>query len=145
MIFAVHNLYPSLRPYTAPFFQLSHYQPSKGLYVQGWDDIYYVIGSAIGFTAVRAVAIDWIFRPIARYGGLKRKPSIRFAEQAWLLVYYGFFWSFGMVSFPLSFKWALACSSTDTATGDSISGPIRTTGSISRPSGRNGRRGKWTG
>lgn len=105
MIFAVHNLYPSLRPYTAPFFQLSHYQPSEGLYVQGWDDIYYVIGSAIGFTAVRAVAIDWIFRPIARYGGLKRKPSIRFAEQAWLLVYYGFFWSFGMYLWSHSYYW----------------------------------------
>lgn len=102
MLLAVHNLYPSLRPYTAPFFQLSYYQPSKGVYIQGWDDIYYVIGSAIGFTAVRAIAIDWIFRPIARSAGLKKKkPSLRFAEQAWLLVYYGFFWTCGMVSFLL--------------------------------------------
>ncbi|KAL2013953.1 hypothetical protein VTN00DRAFT_1478 [Thermoascus crustaceus] len=107
MLLAVHNLYPSLRPYTAPFFQLSYYQPSKGVYIQGWDDIYYVIGSAIGFTAVRAIAIDWIFRPLARWAGLKKKkPSLRFAEQAWLLVYYGFFWSYGMYLWSHSYYWA---------------------------------------
>lgn len=98
MLLACHNLYPSLRPYTAPFFQLSYYHPSQDVYVQGLDDIYFVISSALVFTAIRAIAIDWVFRPIARKAGLKRKASVRFAEQGWLGVYYGFFWSFGMVS-----------------------------------------------
>lgn len=99
MLLAVHNLYPSLRPYTEPFFQLQYYQPNTGLYTQGWDDIYFVICSAIGFTAVRAIAIDWVFWPMGRRWGLKRKASIRLAEQAWMAIYYGFFWSCGMVRF----------------------------------------------
>lgn len=97
-LLAVHNLYPSLRPYTTPFFQLSYYDPSTEAYVQGLDDIYFVISAAIAFTAIRAIVIDWIFQPFARYLGLKKKASVRFAEQAWLILYYGFFWSFGMVS-----------------------------------------------
>ena len=97
MLVAVHNVYPSLRPYTSAFFKLSHYNPEKGTYVQGWGDIYFAAGSIVGFTALRAITIDWIFQPIARAAGLKRKASIRFAEQGWLLVYYGGFWSYGMV------------------------------------------------
>ena len=97
MLLACHNLYPSLRPYTTPFFQLSYYQPSQGVYVQGWNDIYFVISSAIAFTAIRAIALDWVLQPLARKAGLKRKASVRFAEQGWLWLYYGFFWTFGMV------------------------------------------------
>ncbi|KAI9924007.1 sphingosine N-acyltransferase lag1 [Aspergillus wentii] len=104
MLLAVHNLYPSLRPYTTPFFQLSHYQ-SEDVYVQGWDDIYFVISSAIAFTAIRAITIEWVFQPVAQYAGLKRKASIRFAEQGWLLLYYGFFWSFGMYIWSQSNYW----------------------------------------
>lgn len=66
--------------------------------MQGLDDVYFVFSSAIVFTAVRAIAIEWIFRPMARALGLKKKASLRFAEQGWLWMYYGFFWSFGMVS-----------------------------------------------
>ncbi|KAK2753929.1 sphingosine N-acyltransferase lag1 [Arachnomyces sp. PD_36] len=105
MLLAVHNVYPSLRPYTAGFFQLSHYNPETGTYVQGWRDIYFAIGSIIGFTAARAITIDWIFQPIARAGGLKRKASLRFAEQGWLVVYYGGYWSFGMYLWANSNYW----------------------------------------
>lgn len=97
MLLACHNLYPSLRPYTTPFFQLSYYQPLQDVYVQGWDDLYFVLSSAIAFTAIRAITIEWVFQPLARKAGLKRKASVRFAEQGWLWVYYGFFWTFGMV------------------------------------------------
>lgn len=101
MLLACHNLYPSLRPYTTPFFQLSYPHPSSpDVYTQGWDDIYFVISSAFAFTAIRAIAIDWVFQPVARKAGLKRKASVRFAEQGWLWVYYGFFWTFGMVNNP---------------------------------------------
>ena len=98
MIFAVHNLYPSLRPYTAPFLVLPHYQPERQAYVQGWNDIYFILSSIIAFTAVRAIAIDLVFQPLARHWGLKkRKTAVRFAEQAWLVVYDFTFWSYGMV------------------------------------------------
>jgi acyl-CoA-dependent ceramide synthase len=97
-LLAAHNLYPSLRSYTAPFFEMAYYQPSTGLYIHGRDDLYFVISAILAFTAVRAIFIDWIFRPLAKSVGLKRKASIRFAEQAWLLVYYATFWVFGMVS-----------------------------------------------
>ncbi|PLN76892.1 longevity assurance proteins LAG1/LAC1 [Aspergillus taichungensis] len=96
MLLAVHQLYPSLRPYTTPFFQLSYYRPDQGDYIQGWDDIYFVASSAIAFTAIRAITIDWILQPLARHAGLKPKAALRLAEQGWQCVYYGFFWCFGM-------------------------------------------------
>lgn len=99
-LLAVHNLYPSLRAYTTPFFQLSYYQPETGRYIQGWDDLYFVINTIIIFTAVRAICIDWIFRPLAKHYGLKKKISLRCAEQAWILVYYFTFWSIGTVRPP---------------------------------------------
>ncbi|PGH08263.1 hypothetical protein AJ79_06049 [Helicocarpus griseus UAMH5409] len=106
MIFALHNLYPSLRPYTSPFLQLPHYQPEKGTYVQGWDDIYFAMGAILAFTAVRAIAIEWIFQPIARQWGLKKqKASLRFAEQGWILVYYGGYWTYGMFLWYNSKYW----------------------------------------
>lgn len=104
-LLAVHNLYPALRPYTTPFFQLSYYQATKDSYVQGWDDVYFVISSALLFTAIRAIAIAWILQPVARYIGLKKKAALRFAEQGWLCMYYGFFWSFGMYLWYTSSYW----------------------------------------
>lgn len=98
MIFAVHNLYPSLRLYTTPFLYLPHYQPETGAYVQGSGDISFIVSSIVAFTAIRAIAIDLVFQPLARHLGLlKRKTAVRFAEQAWLIVYYFTFWSYGMV------------------------------------------------
>ncbi|OAX76975.1 hypothetical protein ACJ72_08731, partial [Emergomyces africanus] len=96
MIFALDNLYPSLRPYTSPFLQLPYYQPEKGTYVQGWDDIYFAIGAILAFTAIRAMAVDWIFQPFARRHGLKHKAALRLAEQGGSLVYYFGFWAYGV-------------------------------------------------
>lgn len=141
MLLACHNLYPSLRPYTTPFFQLSYQQPSsQDVYTQGWDDIYFVISSAFAFTAIRAIAIDWVFTPVARKAGLKRKASVRFAEQGWLCVYYGFFWTFGMViSSPLPPRYKLSVVVAGADELNSISGHNLPTGSTSRRSGRSGR------
>jgi acyl-CoA-dependent ceramide synthase len=100
MLFAVHNLYPSLRTYTTPFLHLPHYQPAKGTYVQGMDDICYLVTGVLMFTAVRAATIEWLFEPIAHWCGLKGKPALRFAEQGWLVVYYFTFWSYGTVRTP---------------------------------------------
>ncbi|KAL3480040.1 TLC domain-containing protein [Aspergillus californicus] len=105
MLLAVHHLYPSLSPYTTPFFQMSYYQPSQGVYIQGWDDIYFVVSSVFAFTAIRAIAIEWVIQPLAMWHGLKRKASIRLAEQGWMCLYYGFFWSFGMYIWSQSQYW----------------------------------------
>ncbi|KAL3437773.1 TLC domain-containing protein [Aspergillus tetrazonus] len=105
MLLAVHHLYPSLSPYTTPFFQLSYYQPSQGVYIQGWDDIYFVISSVFAFTAIRAIAMEWVFRPLARWSGLKRKASIRLAEQGWMWLYYAVFWTIGMYIWSQSDYW----------------------------------------
>ncbi|KAL4978152.1 TLC domain-containing protein [Aspergillus desertorum] len=105
MLLAVHHLYPSLSPYTTPFFQLSYHQPSQGVYIQGWDDIYFVISSIFAFTAIRAIAMEWVFRPLAQWSGLKRKASIRLAEQGWMCLYYAGFWTTGMYIWSQSNYW----------------------------------------
>lgn len=97
MLLALNNLYPSLRPYTQPFFELSYHDPSTNLYVQGWDDVYFVFSAALVLTAIRAIAIEWVFRPFATRAGLKRKGSVRLAEQGWQALYYGFIWGVGLV------------------------------------------------
>jgi len=96
-LLALHNLYPSLRPYTQPFFELSYYDSATNSYVQGWDDVYFVVSGALALTAVRAIVIEWILHPLARCAGLRRKASVRLAEQGWLALYYSFIWSVGLV------------------------------------------------
>ncbi|KAJ5745496.1 TRAM1-like protein [Penicillium odoratum] len=105
MLLALHNLYPSLRPYTQPFFQLSYYNPSGDYYVQGWDDVYFVISAALALTAVRAFAIEWVLQPLACRAGLKRKGSVRFAEQGWQAMYYGAIWAVGLYLWKNSYYW----------------------------------------
>lgn len=146
MLLAVHHLYPSLRPYTTPFFELSYYQPSQGVYVQGWNDVYFVASAAIAFTAIRAITIDWILRPVASRCGLKRKTSVRFAEQGWQWLYYAFFWTFGMVRRPrLVSSHVCYMRSANSSAFSSISGPTPPIGWISAPSGRNGLRAACPG
>ena len=42
--------------------------------------------------------MQYVFIPCAKYGGVKTyKGFVRFAEQAWLMVYYTAFWLLGMV------------------------------------------------
>lgn len=43
--------------------------------------------------------MEYVLAPIAKLQGItKRKDLTRFSEQAWLLVYYCFFWPLGVVS-----------------------------------------------
>ncbi|KAJ5353576.1 hypothetical protein N7541_006140 [Penicillium brevicompactum] len=105
MLLALHNLYPSLRPYTAPFFQLSYYNESTGSYVQGWDDVYFVFSATVALTGIRAIAIEWVMQPIAKAAGLKRKNATRIAEQGWMAMYYGFIWVVGLYLWKTSYYW----------------------------------------
>lgn len=52
------------------------------------------------FTGLRAAAMEYVLASIAKVQGItKRKLLTRFTEQAWLMVYYSFFWPMGVVSF----------------------------------------------
>lgn len=51
------------------------------------------------FTGLRVAIMDYLLVPMAQRAGIgKRKEKVRFAEQAWIFMYSGTFWSLGMVS-----------------------------------------------
>lgn len=102
LLVLTHIFFPTLRPRTIHYFTLSYYDAETGLYDQGWDDLKLVSFWIIVFTGLRAAAMDYVLTPIARWQGInKRKATIRYAEQAWLLVYYSVFWSLGMVCYAM--------------------------------------------
>ncbi|KAA8652407.1 sphingosine N-acyltransferase lag1 [Aspergillus tanneri] len=105
-LLSIHSLYPSLQPYTAPFFQLSYYNAVQNTYRPGGKDISLVVSAALVLTAVRAVAIEWILQPLARRVGLKTKAALRVAEQGWACIYYMIFWPCGMYLWSSSSYWA---------------------------------------
>jgi hypothetical protein len=91
---------------------MSYYDAETQTYTQGWDDIYFVVFWIVIITGARVAVMDYIFRPLARAGGVgSKKTEIRFAEQGWLIVYYSVFWTLGMVSasYP-SAEFLLDCS-----------------------------------
>lgn len=50
------------------------------------------------FTGLRAAVMDYILMPFAKRAGVKTpRDETRFAEQAWLIIYYMVFWPIGMV------------------------------------------------
>ena len=57
-----------------------------------------VVYSIVALTGLRAFTLDYILVPLAQFAGVsKRKEKLRFAEQAWVLIYDSIFWSLGMV------------------------------------------------
>ncbi|KAF2758389.1 longevity assurance proteins LAG1/LAC1 [Pseudovirgaria hyperparasitica] len=92
-----HICFPRARRRTRTFFELSYRDPSTGLYTQGWDDMPFVFLWTIIFTGLRVAVMDYVLKPLANFGGIRSKRArVRFAEQAWLLVYYLPVWLFGM-------------------------------------------------
>jgi very-long-chain ceramide synthase len=98
-LFFCHLCVPGVQQYTRKFFKLAYYDPDLGLYAKGADDIYVVVYWIVLFTGLRAAAMDYVFKPWAERGGVpSKKGRVRFAEQAWQMLYYGIFWSIGFVS-----------------------------------------------
>ncbi|KAI9696373.1 MAG: sphingosine N-acyltransferase lag1 [Candelina mexicana] len=92
-----HLCFPRARRQTRKFFELSYYNSDSGGYAIGWDDLFMVLYWIVVFTGMRAAVIDYVLMPLAQWGGVeKKKNRIRFAEQAWLLLYYVPFWTLGM-------------------------------------------------
>ncbi|RPB24351.1 longevity assurance proteins LAG1/LAC1 [Terfezia boudieri ATCC MYA-4762] len=76
---------------------LQYKNPATGGYLKGPADFYHVFYWIVVFTFLRDAAMRYIFMPYAQYGGVKTyKGLVRFAEQAWLMVYYTVFWVLGM-------------------------------------------------
>jgi len=97
MLFFTHSLFPATRHHTQKFFKISYYNPTTGTFALGWDDIFFVFYWIIVFTGVRCGVIDYALIPTAaRLGVDGRKKRIRFAEQAWILIYPTASWCTGM-------------------------------------------------
>lgn len=96
----LHSLFPIVRPYTTPLYQLPYAQ-GNGRYVQGSEDALFVLGSLVLMTAIRATIIECLFGFVTRLRVMSRKASMRFAEQGWLLIYYFISFPMGMVRTPL--------------------------------------------
>lgn len=94
-----HMCFPRARRQTRKFFELSYYNASSGRYSLGWDDIFMVFFWIVVFTGLRVAVMDYLLVPLAQAAGItKKKDKTRFAEQTWVLIYYGAFWSLGMVN-----------------------------------------------
>ncbi|KAI5304670.1 sphingosine N-acyltransferase lag1 [Ascosphaera pollenicola] len=104
-IVLLHTLSSPFQRHAGPFIELSYFNPSQGTFGRGADDAYFVAMSVLLFTAVRAICVDYIFRPFAAARGLKPKAAIRFAEQGWQFVYYFTYWTFGMYLWTTSHYW----------------------------------------
>lgn len=93
---------PQLQYLTNKLLHVSYYNTASGKYGKGADDLYLVGYWIILFTFLRAMAVDYVFMPFARKRGISaNKDLVRFAEQAWLFVYYSIFWTLGMVCLPV--------------------------------------------
>ncbi|KAF7196286.1 Sphingosine N-acyltransferase lag1 [Pseudocercospora fuligena] len=92
-------LFPSLRHNIKACFLLSYPTEVSGQYGIGPRDIYLVGSFIIYFTGFRAFMMDYALIPLAGYCGLRRKAKTRFAEQAYMLVYYVIYWFWGLALF----------------------------------------------
>ncbi|POS83015.1 hypothetical protein EPUL_005895 [Erysiphe pulchra] len=99
LLFLTHICFPRARRHSRKFFQLSYYNSDSGQYGAGFNDAWMVFYWIVVFTGLRAAVINYGMMELAKKGGIKvKRDQIRFAEQAWLLVYYLVFWSLGMIA-----------------------------------------------
>ncbi|MCJ1400857.1 sphingosine N-acyltransferase lag1 [Xylographa trunciseda] len=101
---SIHALSPSTRPYTELLYRLP-YLESNGQYLQGADDAFFVLGWLVMLTALRATVITSVYRIVTRYRLVSGKARVRFAEQSWLLLYYGLSFTLGMQILVSSTYW----------------------------------------
>ncbi|KAF3928309.1 hypothetical protein AA313_de0209293 [Arthrobotrys entomopaga] len=94
-----------LHRWTSKFWAPSYYNPQTGMYGKGRDDNYLVGFWVVVFTLIRATVMDYVARPLARYQGMSKKGSVRFAEQMWSLLYYTFSFGLGLKLMASSKYW----------------------------------------
>lgn len=85
-----------MRRYTRLFYELP-YPDGEGQHVQGSDDGLFVLGWLVLMTALRATIIEGVYQFVTWLRIMSHKARMRFAEQAFLLLYYGTSFALGMV------------------------------------------------
>ncbi|KAG7002568.1 Sphingosine N-acyltransferase-like protein FUM18 [Fusarium oxysporum f. sp. conglutinans] len=93
------------RPLTAKLTSLSYRDEFTGEYGVGFDDNYLVAVLIVVLTGLRDVTMRFVLDPLAAAWGLGRARSMRFKEQAWMVVYYSTCWSVGMCIYASSSYW----------------------------------------
>ncbi|GAA5967986.1 hypothetical protein JCM11641_003689 [Rhodosporidiobolus odoratus] len=70
------------------FLFLSFRKPGTDLYFKGRDDAFFIAWWVVAFCFLREACMRWLFRPLARYCGIRQKRAIvRFTEQGWACLY----------------------------------------------------------
>ncbi|KAI9811574.1 MAG: sphingosine N-acyltransferase lag1 [Thelocarpon impressellum] len=101
-----HLCFPRARRHTRKFFELSYHDPGTGRYNVGWNDMSLVSFWIVVFTGLRVGVMEFVLIPLAHRGGIRtKKGSVRFAEQAWILIYYCVFFSLGLHIYQRSGYW----------------------------------------
>jgi acyl-CoA-dependent ceramide synthase len=101
LLFLTHIFFPRARRRTSKFLHLSYYNSETDEYGCGIDDLPIVVVWIVILTGARVAIMEYFIDPLARLGGIKsRKGLIRFKEQGYLIVYYTFSWTLGMVCEP---------------------------------------------
>ncbi|KAF4338424.1 sphingosine n-acyltransferase lag1 [Fusarium beomiforme] len=93
------------RPFTTKLTSLSYFDESTGEYGVGFDDNYVVAVLIVVLTGLRDATMRFVLDPVAAAWGLGRAKSMRFKEQAWMVLYYSTCWSVGMYIYATSEYW----------------------------------------
>ncbi|KAF5013693.1 hypothetical protein FDECE_317 [Fusarium decemcellulare] len=101
----IAHCFSSARQHTTKFLTLLYHNPNTGQYGIGFDDVYLVSFLAVFFTGLRDAIMRHVFAPFANWYGLSKSKSVRFSEQAWLIVAYAICWPFGMYLYRTSPYW----------------------------------------
>ena len=95
-VLSTHISIPYARRFRRPLFELS-YPNGNGEYLQGSEDALFVLGWLVLMTAIRATIIEGVYQLVTWLHLMAHKERMRFAEQGFLLVYYGTSFALGMV------------------------------------------------
>ncbi|KAF5619292.1 sphingosine n-acyltransferase lag1 [Fusarium tjaetaba] len=90
---------------TAKLTSLSYRDEFTGEYGVGFDDNYLVAVLIVVLTGLRDATMRFVLDPVAAAWGLGRARSMRFKEQAWMVIYYATCWSVGMCIYASSSYW----------------------------------------
>ncbi|KAF5023408.1 hypothetical protein F66182_4508 [Fusarium sp. NRRL 66182] len=96
---------PITRSSATKFTFLSYYDPVTEEYGVGSDDNYLVITLIVVLCGLRDATMRFILALVATACGLSKGKSVRFKEQAWMVIYYLTSWSVGMSIYITSPYW----------------------------------------
>ncbi|KAF2730156.1 longevity assurance proteins LAG1/LAC1 [Polyplosphaeria fusca] len=92
--------------HTHNLYTLSHYDEPSQSYTPGRDDWAYVLPWLFVFTGLRSAVMDYVLRPLAIRGGVRKPVALeRFSEQGWLAIYYTLSFGAGMYLWTTSKYW----------------------------------------